>query len=99
MGRETYLCGGDLANDLSAVGRHQGVEGGDDVFELVDAAVLGHADEQVLGQDVHLQLVASAGKTVGLQLLLHRGVGHELFEPAKSKKLLMSWSKFNNTKQ
>ena len=62
--------------------RHDGAEGADDGLKTVVAAVLGHADEQVLGKRVHLELVASAGQTLRLHLLLHGRVGHELLEPS-----------------
>ena len=81
MTKKAHLSSGDLANDLSPVRRHDGAEGANDGLEDVVAAVLNHADEQVLGQHVHLELVASAGEAVGLQLLLHRRVCHELVEP------------------
>jgi len=58
---DTDLSGSDLANNFATVRRHKRVEGCDDALEVRDASVLGHADEQVLGQRVHLQLVAGAG--------------------------------------
>lgn len=58
--------------------RHDGLEGRGHGAKVVVATILGHGQEQVLGELVHLQFVASSGQPFGLQGLLHRGIEEEL---------------------
>ena len=78
----SHLGGGNLANDLSPMGRHDSTEGGGHGSHVRVPAVLGHGHEHVLSEGVHLEFVASAGQAVLLESLLDRGVGQELLEPA-----------------
>lgn len=62
------------------MGSHEGAEGARHSGCQVESTVLGQCKEQVLGQLVHLELVAGTRKAIGLQGLLNGRVGQEVAE-------------------